>query len=114
MKTLAMAVAVGLAATMMVPAAVNAQSPPAVVPYAVAVTPTAPAVVGYTAEPAGVLGWRTRYRPVVAPVQVAPVTYVKPVYTSSVDPYKMPEVRYQTPVVNSYYVPTVPAYLPRY
>lgn len=48
----------------------SAQSP-------VVVNSVTPTVVGYSVEPAGLFSWRTRYRPVVAPV-VTPVT-VNPV-----------------------------------
>ena len=56
---------------------------------AFAVTPAAPAVVGFTAERRGLFGWRTVYRPIVAPVAtavpVAPaVTVARPVISQSV------------------------------
>ena len=80
--------------------------------YPVVVNSVTPAVVGYTAEPAGVFGLRTRYRPVVAPVArpvavtpvaVQPVTVVKPV--TVVQP-TTPIVRYTAPpVVQTYYAP---------
>ena len=53
--------------------------------YAVAVTPVAPAVVGYAPERRGLFGRRVVYRPVVTPVaaavRVAPVTVARPVVT---------------------------------
>ena len=103
-KLLAVAIA-GLAITLAASQSAHAQYPVAV----------APAVVGYSAEPAGLFGFQTRYRPVVAPVAVAPVTYVQPVYRSTVyhstvyhstaerDP--APAVPYATPVATPYYQP---------
>jgi hypothetical protein len=51
--------------------------------YPKVVNSVTPAVVGYTAEPAGLFGFSTRYRPIVAsgatPVAVKPVTVANPV-----------------------------------
>ena len=69
--------------------------------------------MGYSAEPAGLFGFQTRYRPIVAPVEVSPVTYVQPIYRSTSDPYAMPTVRYEVPVTKAYYAPSS-VYLPRY
>ena len=73
----------------------------------VVVNTVTPTVVGHTVEPAGLFGFRTRVRPIVAPVvtpvAVKPVTVVRPVV---VVPSRAPVVRYTTPaVVPTYYVP---------
>ena len=77
--------------------------------YPVVVNAVTPTVVGYTAEPAGLFGLRTRVRPIVAPVatpvavtQVA-VTPVAvnpvPVKQVTVVPPPTPVVRYSSPPV---------------
>ena len=106
-------ICVALAATLVT----LASSSSANAQYPVVVNTVTPAVVGYSAEPAGLFGLRTRYRPVVAPVAtpvavtpvaVAPVA-VKPV---TVVPSPAPVVRYAAPpVVQTYYTPA-PAVAP--
>ena len=79
--------------------------------YAVAVQPVAPAVVGYTAQRRGLFGRRVVYRPVVAPVAVAPVaveapvTVARPVVSA---PITVARPVIAAPVVTSYYAPAAP------
>ena len=89
---------------------------------------SAPAVVGYAAEPAGLFGFRTNYRPIVGnvpvkktvtvqqtPVYVAPApVYVRPapVYVRPAPVYVQPApVAYPAPAT-SYLAPVPPSPLP--
>lgn len=84
--------------------------------YAVAVQPVAPAVVGYTAQRRGLFGRRIVYRPIVAPVAVAPVAVAAPVtvarpVVTAYRPAVVPVASYYAPpapVVTSYYAPAAP------
>lgn len=73
--------------------------------YPVVVQPTVPAVVGYTAQPAGLFGLRTRITPVVAPVAAAPVGYVAPARVVQYRAPVAPAIRYRAPVTTTLYTP---------
>ena len=80
--------------------------------YPVMVNTVTPTVVGYTAEPAGLFGLRTRVRPIVAPVATPVAVTPVPVKQVTVVPPPTPVVRYSaSPVVQTYYTP-VPAVAP--
>ncbi len=84
--------------------------------YPVAVQPVAPVVVGYSAQRRGLFGRRIVYRPVVAPVAVAPVAVAAPVTVArpvvvAYPPTVAPVASYYAPaepVATSYYAPQRP------
>ncbi|TWU34304.1 hypothetical protein [Novipirellula artificiosorum] len=69
----------------------------------------APAVVGYVPERRGLFGWRTTYRPVIAPVSVAaPVVTARPVVVARPAIASPPVTVRYAPMpapVTSYYAP---------
>ena len=74
--------------------------------YPVTYTTVQPAVVGYTAEPAGLFGFRTAYRPIVSNVPVTTTVTATPAPVVSYRPATYVAPAAVTVPVTSYYAPS--------